>query len=152
MEKYTVKLTEDEREYLMCLIKTGKSSAKKLTYARILLETDEKHGEGYKKTDEAIGKLFHVSYKTVKRVRKQCVEEGLEAALTRKVHSRVKPRRLNGDQEAHLIALACSQAPEGQVRWTLKLLADKLIEMEIVDTVGRTTIHETLKKTNLSLG
>lgn len=121
MEKYIVKLMKDERENLLSLINKGKASAKKLTHARILLEADENEGVGKQKTDEEIAKLLHVSYQSVKRVRKRFVEKGLETALERKPHSGKKPHKINGDEEARLVALCCSSPPEGRCRWTLKL-------------------------------
>lgn len=148
MEKYIVKLTQEERENLLTLIKTGKASANKLTHARILLMADESNNNEMKKTDEEIGKQLHVSAKTVARVRKQLVEGGLESALLRKPHANPKSRKIDGEQEAHLIALCCSNPPEGRSRWTLKLLANKLVEMEIVDQISSTTVGRVLKKTN----
>jgi transposase len=148
MEKYIVKLTKDERKNLLSLINKGKAAAKKLTHARILLEADEGNLERKPQTDEAIAQLLHVSYKTVKRVRKQLVEDGLESALQRKPHSGKKPHKINGDEEARLIALCCSNPPEGRCRWTLKLLANKLVELEIIESISPSTVGRVLKKTN----
>ena len=128
MEKYIVKLTRDEREYLLSLIKKGKTSAYKLTHARILLEADENNGE--EKTDAEIAEQLHVGVKTVKRIRKRLVEEGIEEALSRKPHVRTRSRKLGGEEEAYLIALTCSQPPEGRNRWTLKLLSDRMVEVD----------------------
>lgn len=146
MEKYTVKLTQYEREFLLSLISKGKSFARKLTHARIVLETDE--AKGAQNTDEEIAQLLHVSKKTVQRIRKECVENGIESALERKKHIRHKPHKIEGEAEAHLIALCCSSAPEGRCRWTLNLLTEKFISLEIMDDVSRMTISRTLKKTN----
>lgn len=146
MEKYVVRLSEEERTNLLGLIKKGKSAAYKLTHARILLEADEDNGPI--KTDKTIAEQLHVGLKTVKRVRQRFVEEGMDAALSRKPHSRTRPKVLNGEEEAHLIALACSSPPEGRARWTLKLLSDRLVEMEVVDAVSAATVGRTLKKTN----
>ena len=148
MEKYIVKLTTEERENLLSLLKKGKASANKLMHARFLLEVDEADSAAKKKTDEEIAKQLHVSAKTVARIRKQFVEEGLEVALLRKPHSNPKSRKLNGDQEAHLISLCCSKPPEGRNRWTLRLLANRLVELEIVDSVSPVTISRVLKKMN----
>ncbi len=149
--KYVVRLTAEEREYLIELTKKGKVSAKKITHARILLRADASEaGENLK--DESIKDLEHVSSKTVSRVRQLFVEEGLEAALIRKPHKRVKPRSLDGEQEAKLVAICCSQAPEGRARWTLKLLSNQLVEMEVVESIATETVRLTLKKMNLSLG
>lgn len=149
--KYIVRLTEEERKYLIELTRTGKVAAKKITHARILLRTDaSKENENLK--DEVIKDLEHVSSKTVSRIRQLFVEEGLEAALNRKPHKRVKPRSLDGEQEAKLIAICCSQAPEGRARWTLKLLSNQLVEMKVVESIATETVRLTLKKMNLSLG
>jgi transposase len=148
LEKYIVKLTPEERENLLTLIKTGKASANKLSHARILLMADESNSHETKNTDEAIGKRLHVSAKTVARIRKQFVEEGVESALLRKPHANPRSRKLDGEQEAHLIALCCSSPPEGRSRWTLKLLANKLVEMEIAEEISSTTIGRVLKKMN----
>lgn len=146
MEKYIVKLTIEERENLLSLISKGKAAARKLTHARILLEADE--NESNRKTDEEIAESLHVSINTIRRVRKECVENGVENALNRKQHSQHKPRKIQGEEEAHLIALCCSTPPEGRSRWTLKLLADKLVSMEIVESVSPQTVLNTLKKMN----
>lgn len=146
MEKHIVRLTNDERENLLLLISKGKSAAKKLSHARILLAADENSGE--RRTNEAIAEFLHVSKKTVQRVCKECVENGLESALERKRHARYKPRKLQGEEEAKLIALCCSTPPEGRGRWTLKLLSDKLVSLEIVDSICPDTVRTTLKKMN----
>lgn len=148
MEKYIVKLTQSERQDLLSLIKTGKAAAYKLTHARILLAADESDWNQKQQTDQEIATHQHIAKKTVKRVRKRCVEEGLEAALSRKRHRRTKPRKLDGDGEAHLIALCCSTPPEGRSRWTLKLLSERLVSLEIVDSIAVSTVGATLKKMN----
>lgn len=147
MKKYTVKLTQDERVELLSLIKTGKASAAKLTHARIILAADENNDTVKQKTDIEIGKELHVSTKTVARLRQQFVEYGLEAALSRKPYPKTRPLKIDGDKEAHLIALSCSTPPEGRLRWTLKLLASQLIELEIIDNISPTTVGRVLKKT-----
>ena len=148
MEKYIVKLNKEEREILLSLIKKGKASANKLMRARVLLEADESDQIKAKKTDEEIGNQIRVNAKTVARIRKRFVEEGLELALSRKPHSNPKSRKINGEQEAHLIALCCSKPPEGRNRWTLKLLANRLVELEITESISRMTISRVLKKTS----
>ena len=148
MEKYTVKLTKSEQSELLSLIKKGKAAAYKLTHARILLAADESEFNPTKQTDLEISRNLHVDEKTVKRLRKRYVEEGLEAALLRRKHSRTKPRKLDGDGEAHLIALCCSKPPEGRSRWTLRLLSERLVSLEIVDSIAVSTVSETLKKMN----
>jgi transposase len=144
--KYRVRLSLEERETLTRLTTTGKGAAAKLLHARILLKADEADG-GDAWTDEAIAEAFDVSLKTIARVRQALVEQGLEDALQRKAPTGRQYRKLDGKQEAHLVALACSSPPEGSCRWTLKLLADKLVALEIVDSISPATVHRTLKKT-----
>ena len=147
-KKYPVTLTETEREHLKSLIAAGTAPARKLTHARILLKADQS-SEGPGWVDEQVAEAVEVSQPTVSRVRKQYVEEGLEAALNRRTPNREYHRKLNGEQEARLIALACSEPPEGQARWSLRLLADRLVELEVVDEeVSYQTVRRTLKKTH----
>jgi transposase len=150
-KRYSVILTESEREQLKQLIAAGTAPARKLIHARILLKADQSLG-GPGWVDEAIAEAVEVSQPTVSRVRKQFVEAGLEAALNRRPPRREYQRKLDGEQEARLIALACSKPPEGQVRWTLRLLADKLVELEVVESLSYQTVRRTLKKTISSLG
>ena len=144
MKKYKVTLTEEERKTLESLISRGKGAARKLLHARILLKADEAVGW----TDEAISEALEVSLSTIGRVRERFVEEGVEAALERKAPNRIYQRRLDGAQEAHLVALVCSPPPEDRGRWTLKLLADKMVELEYVESVAPETVRQTLKKVN----
>lgn len=152
-KKYPVILTEAQREQLKSLIAAGTAPARKLTHARILLKADQSpEGPGW--VDEQVAEAVEVSQPTVSRVRKQYFEEGLEAALNRRPPNRVYQRKLDGEQEAHLLALACSEPPEGQARWSLRLLADKLVELEVVEEeeeVSYQTVRRILKKTNSSL-
>jgi len=146
MKKYKVSLTAEEREELHKMVKTGKSAAYKISRARILLKADE----GW--TDEDIMKALEVSIRTVERARQQFVEEGLTAALSRRKSRRVYERVLDGEREAQLIALTCSQPPKGRKRWTMQLLADKLVELGYVESVCDETVRQTLKKTRSSRG
>jgi transposase len=148
MKKYRVTLTEEERKTLEQLISRGKGAARKLLHARILLKADENVGW----SDERISEALDVSLSTIGRVRERFVEEGLEVALARKAPQRVYQRRLDGAQEAHLVALVCSPPPEDRGRWTLQLLADKMVELDYVESVSKETIRQTLKKMNLSPG
>jgi transposase len=149
--KYIVTLTNEERTMLHDLIAAGTARARKLTHARILLKADVADGRaGW--SDEQISEALDVSLPTIQRVRKTFVEEGLEAALNRRQPRSSRPRKLDGEQEAHLIALACGTPPAGHKRWTLRLLADKMVEMEYIDDVSHETIRQVLKKTNLSPG
>ena len=151
MKKYRVTLTEEERAFLKELVSCGKSAARKITHARILLLADERSEAG-RHTDEAIVKALQVGVITVARVRQRFVEQGLEAALNRQVQKNRKRKLLDGEAEAFLIATACSKAPEGRQSWTLKLLADRLVACEVVESISTETIRKTLKKMNLSLG
>jgi len=150
-KRYIVTLTDEERQTLHEMLSRGKAAARKLTHARILLKADASPGgPGWK--DDAIAEALEVGRATVERVRKQFVEDGLDAALERRRPRRVYARKLDGDGEAHLIALACQKPPEGQSRWTLQLLADRMVELEYVDEISYQTVRRTLKKTNSSLG
>ncbi len=147
MKRYLVTLTDEERGGLEHLIRAGKGAARKRTRARILLEADCGSG-GPDWDDASIAESVEVGIATVERTRKQFVEEGVEAALTRRRPQREYQRKLDGDAEAHLIALACGEAPPGHARWTLRLLADQMVALEYVDTVSHETVRQTLKKTS----
>lgn len=148
-KKYPVVLTEAEREKLKSLIAAGTAPARKLTHARILLKANQSpQGAGW--VDEMIAAAVETSQPTVARVRKQYFEEGLQAALNRRAPNREYHRKLDGEKEARLIALACSEPPEGRARWSLRLLADKLVELEVVEEVSYQTVGRILKKTNSS--
>jgi transposase len=152
MKKYKVTLTTDERQWLHDLIAAGKAAALKLAHARILLKADAAP-EGPAWTDDRIAEAVEVNLTTVERVRQRFVEEGLEAALVRKKQVRPsRERKLDGDGEARLIALACSEPPQGRSAWTLQLLADKLVELHVVDSISDETVRQVLKKTNSSRG
>ena len=145
---YEVNLSQSEREHLQNLISTGSEKARKLTRARILLKANE----GW--TDPEIARSIDVGTATVERARKKYATEGLDRALNRKPTSRQQERKIDGAAEAHLIALTCSDPPEGYARWTLQLLAEQLVQLEQVeiDSVSTETVRRALKKTNLSLG
>jgi len=152
MKKYKVTLTADERQQLSSLIATGKAAARKLAHARVLLHADAAPG-GPAWTDERIAEAVAVGRATVERVRQRFVEHGLEAALGRKPQDRPsRPRKLDGRAEARLIALACSAPPPGRKEWTMRLLADKLVQLEVVDTICDETVRQALKKTRSSRG
>lgn len=145
--KYKVTLTDEERTELEVLISAGKSAARKLCRARILLKADAVAG-GPAWDDGRISEALEVGRATVERVRKQFVEEGLQAALERKKPDREYERRLDGQGEARLIALTCSQAPEGRERWTLELLAGRMVALSYVPALSRSTVRRVLKKTS----
>jgi hypothetical protein len=146
MKKYIVQLSEDERSSLEEMVRSPKVSAAKIKRARILLAADS----GL--CDEEIVDDLGVGIATVERVRKAFVLEGLVQAIDPKREPYVPKSRLDGAAEAHLVHLACSQAPEGYARWTLRLLANKLVELQIVDGISHETVRQTLKKTNSNLG
>jgi transposase len=150
-KKYIVTLTEPERQMLQAMLSRGKAAARKLVHARVLLRADASRG-GPAWNDEQIAEGLEVGRATVERVRREFVEEGLEAALERRKPRRQYERTLDGDGEAHLIALACQKPPEGRARWTLRLLADRMVQLAYVDQVSYQTVRRALKKTNLSLG
>jgi len=145
---YHVRLFGEERGYLEELVRVGKAAARALMHARILLKADEGPG-GPAWSDDQIIDALEVSRSTVERVRTRCVEEGPEAALRPRPSPTPPLRKLDGAQEARLIAVACSPPPEGRKRWTLRLLADKVVELEIVDAVSYETVRRTLKKNDL---
>ena len=150
-KKYIVTLSQEERRILRKLLSRGKAAARKLMHARILLKADVAAG-GPGWNDQKIAEGLEVGRATVERLRKAFVEEGLEAVLERRKPRRQYRRKLDGDGEAHLVALACQVPPEGRSRWTLRLLADRLVELEHVDEISYQTVHRILKKTNSSLG
>jgi transposase len=149
---FVVRLTAVERAELDALVRKGKASALTITRARILLKADQgKDGEA--QTDAQVAAALDVAAKTVFNVRQRWVEEGQEAALRRKKQACPSRRRkLDGRAEAKLVATCCGPAPKGRVRWTLRMLADKLVELEVVDSISPETVRGTLKKMRLSLG
>ena len=146
-KKYVVRLDQEEREHLEKLVRRGRAHARKLLYARILLKAD---ANGPAWTDERIAEAFEASTATVARERRRHCEEGLEVALLPRKPARPRRRVLDGRAEARLIALACSDLPEGRERWTLRLLADRMVELEYVGSVSHETVRRTLKKTTSS--
>jgi transposase len=152
MEKrYRVTLTEDERQALQSMVSAGKAAARKLVRARILLLADQADG-GPGKLDPEIADALGCGRATIGRTRKQFVEEGIEAALNPKRTTRIYERRLDGKAEAHLVAIACGAPPEGRARWTLRLLADRMVGLGYVESVSHEAVRQTLKKMNSSLG
>jgi Homeodomain-like domain len=149
-KKYIVRLTSEERTALEALIAVGTAPARTQTHARILLKADCSP-DGPAWPDQVISEALEVSLATVQRVRQMLVLEGFEVALHRKLPP-PRPRKLDGHQEAHLIALACSTPPDGHKRWSLRLLTKRFVALEHVDTVGRETVRQILKKTTSNLG
>jgi len=151
MIKYKVTLTKDEHDELMAIISKGSHSSQQFRTAYILLNCDE--GEyGEKIYGKHICQVLKVSARMIDRVKQRFVEEGFEACLERKPLSRTKEKKADGELEAQLIALSCSEAPEGFARWSLRLLADKMVEMEYIESISHETIRRVLKKTNSNRG
>jgi hypothetical protein len=150
-KRFAVTLTDAERGQLLEMLAAGTAPARRLLHARILLKADQGPG-GPGWVDERIAEAVETSQPTVSRVRKQFVQEGLEAALQRRAPTREYRRKLDGALEARLIALTCGEPPAGQARWTLHLLADKLVELELVEDISYQTVRRVLKKTNSSPG
>lgn len=147
-KKYRVTLELAERDGLEALLSDGKGDKRRLCHARILLHADESNW-GPALVDEEVVEICETSISTVERTRRRFVEEGLEAALCPyRTGGRTYQRKLDGDQEAKLIAIACSEPPEGRARWSLRLLADRMVELEYVDELCHETVRQTLKKTN----
>ena len=147
--KYVIRLTEEERSALQDLIGKPRAAAAKVLRARMVLKADV-DGPGW--SDPQIGEAFEVGLSTVQRLRQRLVEEGLEAALSRRPSSQQRVPKLDGEQEARLIAIACSSPPAGRARWTLQLLADQLVALDIVDDISPETVRQTRKKTHASRG
>jgi len=148
-KSYIVTLSPEERERLEKLISTGRTSSKRQVRARILLKADTS-AAGPSWSDEQISEALEISVSTVARVRKRSVEQGLGAVLDRPVVGRPSRRRLDGEQEARLLAVACSPPPEGRARWTMRLLADKMVELDVVESISYETVRRSLKKTRSS--
>ena len=150
-KQYIVNLNEAEREQLRCLISAGEAAARVLTHARILLKADQgSQGPGWE--DRAIAEALETGEATVGRVRKRYATEGVEAALHPCPSGQHRTRKLDGVGEAHLLALACGAPPDGRDRWTLRLLADQLVELGEVETISYETVRRTLKQTRSSPG
>jgi transposase len=144
-KKYLVRLTEDERTYLKNLIHKGKEAAHKRLHAEILLKADlSELGERWQ--DKQISEAYGISTRTVERVRERLVREGLESALNRAEPTRARKRKIDGENEAHLVALMCGDAPEGRSRWTLRLLGQRMVELGYVESIAHETVRQALKK------
>lgn len=143
-KKYHVYLTAEEKEHLKQIVKKGIGRARQIQRAHILLKADVSEGQGW--TDQQIRDTFHLARNTVSKIRKRFSEVGLEETVKRKHPNREYVTRLDGEQEAHLVALACSEPPEGHARWTLRLLAEHMVTLEYVDSVSYETVRQVLKK------
>ncbi len=152
MKKYIVTLTKDERKYLGVLTSKGKHRSQKILNGLILLGCDESEFQKKRSTNKEISKVLNISMKKIDRVKKRFVEDGLDITLNGIKGSRIYIKKVDGDFEAHLVALSCSEPPEGFARWSLRLLADKVIELDYIDNVSHETIRQVLKKMKLNLG
>lgn len=152
MSKYIVTLTKEERELLHGLASKGEHKSQKILNALILLGCDAGDFQTNRSTNEEIAKVLNISMKKIDRVKKRFVEEGFDIALDKRKADRIYTKKADGDFEAHLIALSCGDPPEGFSRWSLRLLADKAVELEYVDSISHEAVRRILKKTNSSLG
>jgi len=152
MNTYKVTLTKEERDQLTEMTRTGTHAARKIIHALILLNVDRGNYNTEKQINEDICKVLKIGMRTIDRVKKRFVEEGFDAALKMAPTSRIYDKLVDGDMEAHLIALACGEPPKGHARWSLRLLADKLVELRYAEDISYETVRRTLKKTNLNLG
>jgi len=152
MKRYVVTLTQEERKILSGLVLKGKHQSQKILNALILLDCDRGDYQASRSTNEEIARVLNISMRKIDRVKKRFVEEGLDAALDKKKAERVYEKKVDGDFEAHLVALSCSGPPEGFARWSLRLLADKVVELNYIDSISHEAIRRILKKTNSSLG
>ncbi len=149
MKKHIVELTSEERSGLKDIIKAERMAAHKRRHGRMLLKADQgPEGPAWKDAD--IANAFDCTIKSVERLRKRLVEHGLDAAMDHGNRGSYRPKKLDGVAEAHLIAIACSSAPQGRNRWTVRLLADEMVSLGIVESCSKSTVHNTLKKMNLS--
>ena len=152
MKKYIVTLTKDEREALGALISKGKHRSQKILNALILLGCDEGDYQVSNSTNKELSRILSISMRKIDRVKKRFVEEGLDITLNGKKGTRIYAKKVDGDFEAHLIALSCSDPPEGFARWSLRLLSDKVVELDYIDSISHETVRRILKKTNSNPG
>ena len=151
MNRYTVTLTEDEREALRELTSKGKHSAQKILNALILLNCDKGEWNVNHSINEEISSVLNISMRKIDRVKKRFVEEGLDVALNGETRDRIYTKKVDGDFEAHLVALSCIEPPEGFARWSLRLLADQVVELGYIENISHETVRRTLKKRNKTL-
>ena len=151
MVRYTIHLTKTEVEELMAIINKGSHTSQTFRAAYVLLNCDEgKYSE--KVTNEQLSRVLKIGMRTIDRIKKKFVEEGLEATLERRPTSRIYERKVDGEVEAKLVTLCCSEPPKGYAKWSLRLLADKMVELQYVESISHVKVREVLKKTNLNPG
>jgi len=151
MKKYKVTLTEEERSMLKVITYKGSHRSQKVLNALILLNCDEGEFQEARSINETVASVLQVSMKKIDRVKKRCVEEGVDIALNGRKGERVYAKKADGDFEAHLVALSCSSPPEGVARWSLRLLADRVVELHYIDSISHETVRRVLKKRNEAL-
>lgn len=152
MKKYIVTLMKDERDLLDTIISKGSCKSQKVINSLILLNCDEGEFQTECSINKEIARVLNISMRKIDRVKKRFVEDGLDVALNGRKGSRVYTKKADGDFEAHLVALSCTAPPEGFARWSLRLLADQVVELDYIDSISHETVRRVLKKTNLSLG
>jgi len=152
MAKYKIKLTQDEVIELTSVIKKGSHTTQAYRAAYVLLNCDEGDYSLGKSTNEQIAKVLKIGMRTIDRIKQKCVEGGLSMALERSESKRIYDKKVDGDLEAKIVQLCCSEPPKGFARWTLRMLADKVVELGYVDELSHVSVYKTLKKTNLNLG
>jgi hypothetical protein len=152
MKKYIVTLFEDERKKLTELTAKGKQRSQTILNALILLGCDTGEFQTERSTNEEMSRVLNVSMRKIDRLKKRFVEEGFDAALDRKKGTRIYAKKIDGDFEAHLIALSCSKPPDGFLRWSLRLLADKVVELDYIDNISHESVRRVLKKTRSNRG
>ena len=152
MKKYIVTLTEAERKFLSEIVSKGKHRSQKILNALILLGCDSGEHQKKRSTNDEMARVLNTSMKKIDRVKKRFVEEGLEVALSGRKGERIYAKKADGDFEAHLIALSCGEPPEGFARWSLRMLADKVVELEYIDSISHEAVRRILKKTKSNLG
>lgn len=151
MRKYKVTLTEEERTELEAIVKRGNHRTQKVINALVLLNCDQGQFQSIPMKNEDIAAVLRISMRKIDRVKKRFIEEGLEAALTRRSGDRIYEKKADGEFEAHLLALSCGDPPEGFARWSLRLLADKAVELQYIDSISYETVRRLLKKRNKTL-
>jgi len=152
MIKYRITLTKEEREELTKIVQKGKHRSQKVLNALVLLNCDEGDYQNNKSRNEDIANILRISMRKIDRTKKTFVEKGLETALNGTKGQRIYAKKADGEFEAHLVALSCSSPPEGYARWTLRLLADKVVELDYIENISHETVRRVLKKTKLSPG
>jgi len=152
MAKYRIKLSKEEVEELTSIVKKGSHTTQTFRAAYVLLNCDEGENSLGKSTNEQIAKVLKIGMRTIDRIKQKCIEEGMDSALERAESKRIYTKKVDGDLEAKIVQLCCSSPPKGYAKWSLRMLADKVVELGYVDELSHVAVYNTLKKTNLSLG